>query len=118
MRRTLIAGTGGVVAALLGSLCCVGPLVFIAFGVGAGLASTFEPLRPIFGAVMVAMLGLGFYTTYGNRRGNLEAPLDGGIPGAACAAPRNGRRDRVILWSATALAIVLWTVPTWSRLFV
>ena len=50
MRKALLAGIAAVAAALLGSLCCVGPLVFVALGVGAGLASTFEPLRPVFAA--------------------------------------------------------------------
>lgn len=46
MRRSLAAGAGGVGAATLGSLCCIGPLLFVTLGGGAGLASTFEPLRP------------------------------------------------------------------------
>ena len=119
MRRTLLAGTGGVVAALLGALCCAGPFVFVALGVGAGLASTFEPLRPVFGVLMVALLGVGFRTVYGTR------PLSGGAPvsqGAlahetSCDVPLNRTRDKAILWTAAALALVLWTFPTWSRLF-
>jgi len=46
--RMVWAGVRGVTAAFLGSLCCVGPLLFVTLGVGAGLASTFEPLRPVF----------------------------------------------------------------------
>lgn len=118
MRRTLLAGTGGVVAAFLGSLCCVGPLAFVALGVGAGLASTFEPLRPIFGVLMVAMLGLGFYTVYGRRPAKEEIPSAGGPSVVSCTMSRKGMRDRVLLWSATGLAVLLWTFPTWSRLFV
>jgi len=121
MRRTLLASLGGVAAALLGSLCCAGPLVFAALGVGAGLAGTFEPLRPVFGALMVALLGLGFYAVYGARLRVPEAPEgldDGCAPGPACAVPRSRTRGTVILWMAAVLALVLWTFPTWSRLFV
>ena len=102
MRTSLLAGTGGVLAAFLGSLCCVGPLLFVTLGVGAGLASTFEPLRPLFGALMVLLLGAGFWTVYGRRmlrmatihggpatlqRGPLDAPARAGadrseVPGA------------------------------------
>ncbi len=96
MHKTLLASVGGVAAALLGSLCCVGPLLFVTLGVGAGLVSTFGPLRPLFGVLMVAMLGLGFYTVYGSPRA----------------------RDKLLLWGAVVLALILWTFPTWSTLFV
>jgi mercuric ion transport protein len=125
MRRATLTGLGGLVAAFLGSLCCVGPLLFVTFGVGAGLASTFEPLRPLFGALMAALLAAGFWSVYGARfmRASTAIPADapsvGGAPtcapDAACAVPTRRRRDVIILWSATLLALVFWTFPTWSR---
>ena len=116
MRRATITGAGGIVAAFLASLCCVGPLLFVSLGVGAGLASTFEPLRPVFGVLMVALLGAGFWAVYGRRVVPAPAPGGRGTPAAesTCAAPVRRGRDAAILWSATALALVLWTFPTWS----
>jgi mercuric ion transport protein len=116
MRRALFASVGGVAAAFLASLCCVGPLIFVTLGVGAGLASTFEPLRPVFGAVMVVMLGVGFYTVYGKR----PVPAEAGdfAPGEVCQSPRSRRHDKILVWMAAALAVTLWTFPTWSKLFV
>ena len=99
-------------AAFLASLCCVGPLVFVAFGVGAGLASTFEPLRPLFTLITVVLLALGFYVVY--RRP--VAPVC--APGDACAVPRDRTRDRLLLWVATAVALAFLTFPQWSILFV
>ncbi len=90
-------------------------------GVGAGLASTFEPLRPLFGVLMVGLFGLGFYTVYGSRRTTADATeaLEGECAsGTACAVPRSRSRDKALLWGAVALALVLWTFPTWSTLFV
>ena len=122
MRKAFITGAGGVVAAFLASLCCVGPLLFVSLGVGAGLASTFEPLRPFFGLLMVGLLAAGFWTVYGRRMAPALVP---GAPNAvtadskckpdrACAVPVRRGRDMAILWSATALALILWTFPTWS----
>jgi hypothetical protein len=108
VRNVLAAGLGGVAAAFLGALCCVGPLLFVAFGVGAGLAGTFEPLRPLFGGVMVAAFALGFYGVYG-RKSSRPAGTDG-----TCSVPRSRIRDRLILWVALFVALVLWTFPTWS----
>jgi mercuric ion transport protein len=113
MRRALLASVGGVTAAFLGSLCCAGPLLFVAFGLGAGLASTFEPLRPIFGLLMVVMFGVAFYTVYGKRPPPADAPVRD-----ACAVSGRRARDKVLLWTATAVALALWTFPTWSRVFV
>lgn len=180
MRSTLLAGLGAVTAAVFGTLCCIGPLLFVTLGVGAGLASTFAPLRPLFGLLTVGMLGVGFYTVYGrravssvvrqgahsNRRhGGVSAARTGpgkvqdmateadaarveaknaaakaraataearnvaaempaapaeacATPGEACSLPRNRRREKILLWTATVLALVAWSFPTWSKLLV
>ncbi len=128
-RTSLWAGLGGVVAAFLASLCCAGPLLFVTLGVGAGLATTFEPLRPVFALVMIGMFAVAFYTLYGRRfrgataaRSGANAEDDGAGPTSAtdltCALSRNRTRHRVLLWLAALLALVLWTFPTWSRLLV
>ncbi len=118
-RRGLVATVGAVGAAFLASLCCIGPLVFVFFGVGAGLASTFEPLRPVFTTATVALLALGFYTVYGRRPATSSVAGSGSSCDldANCRRPRR-RRDQVLLWIATALAIVLLTFPQWSKLLV
>lgn len=110
--KSLLAGAGGVTAAFLGALCCTGPLIFVTFGIGAGLASTFEPLRPLFGAVMVGAFALGFYSAYG--RGAVSTAGAASTDPAACPVPRKKTRERVILWIALLLAVVMWTFPTWS----
>lgn len=116
-RRTWLAGLGGVAAAFLGALCCAGPLIFVAFGVGAGLASTFEPLRPLFGVLMLAAFAIGFYTVYGKRpEPTVEQNARG--HGEACTLPPDRRREKVILWTAAMIAILLWTFPTWSILLI
>lgn len=125
--KTLAVSTGGVVAAFLGSLCCVGPLVFATVGVGAGLASRFEPLRPVFGVLMLAAFALAYRRAYPRPNAALAtagaeqaatwaiAPRDSP---AACAVPVSRRRDRILFWSAATLSLALWTFPSWSRLFV
>lgn len=100
----ILAGVGGVAAGFLGALCCVAPLIVLTFGVGAGLASTFEPLRPLFGVLMAGAFGVGFYSAY---------RADPACASGEC--PRPARRgDRIVLWLALLVALVLWTFPTWS----
>ena len=61
---SLAASASSIVSAFIASICCVGPLVFALLGLGgAGLLVKFEPYRPYFVAVTVALLGTGFYLT-------------------------------------------------------
>lgn len=117
-RRGLLAAAGAIGAALLASLCCVGPLLFVTLGVGAGLASTFEPLRPAFTGLTLVLLAMGFYIVYGRRgapRPTTETAADC-APNGTCTVPRNRRRDKARLWLATGVAVVFLTFPQWSIL--
>lgn len=105
----LLASLGGIGTALLGSLCYVGPLIFVAWGLDADFASSLEPLRPLFGAVMAVLLSTGFYTVYGQGAADY-----GCAPQEVCAVPRNRRHEKVVLWIAVIVAFVLWTFPSWS----
>ena len=101
--------TGGVGAAFLASLCCIGPILLVTVGIGAGVAAAFEPLRPAFGVLMLLLFGFGFYSVYGRSNSLPESAA----AGQACA--RTGRvRDKVFLWVGLFIAIVIWSFPTWS----
>lgn len=106
MERTpVLSSLGAVGAAIASALCCIGPLLYVSLGVGAGLASTFEPLRPWFLGGAVLFLGLGFYGLYGRRRPRCSP--DGEVEG-------RGRREKAWLWVGTVLVVLFATFPTWS----
>src|SRR5437016_2842789 len=108
--KTVLAAAGGVGAAIGSALCCAGPLVAVALGVsGAGLAATFEPLRPYFVAGTVLALGFGFVVARGEEKRACE-------PGTLCASPIARRRMKWALWIATMISIPLLTFPWWSKL--
>ena len=107
--KTVLAATGGVAAAVASTLCCAGPLVAVALGLsGAGLAATFEPLRPYFVASTSLALGFGFVVL---RRAEKKACE----PGTLCASPIVRRRMKWALWIATIVSIPLLTFPWWSK---
>ncbi|MEO5580420.1 MAG: mercuric transporter MerT family protein [Gemmatimonadaceae bacterium] len=111
-RRGIAAAIGAVGAALLASLCCIGPMLFVTVGVGAGMASQFEPLRPLFTILTIGLIAAGFYSVYGRRDKEVQAAscdADG-----LCNAPVNRTRAKVMLWAATLVALVLLTFPRWS----
>ena len=102
--KPVLSTLGAVGAAFAASLCCAGPLLYVALGVGgAGLASTFEPFRPWLLGLTAALLGLGFFGVYG--------------PGPRCTDEdfeRRRRRQKATLWIGAGLVFALATFPTWS----
>lgn len=63
-KSSLIAG---VLAGIAASVCCVGPLVLLALGIGGtwvGNLTTMEPYRPIFIGLTLLFLGLAFRKLY------------------------------------------------------
>ncbi len=110
LAKTATAATGGLLAAVGSALCCVGPLVAVLLGVsGAGLAATFEPLRPYF--VLATLLSLGAAHVIVRREQQQRACE----PGSRCASPRARRWMMWSVWTGTVLAIPLLTFPWWSR---
>ncbi|MFQ5747031.1 MAG: mercuric transporter MerT family protein [Gemmatimonadota bacterium] len=106
--RTVGAAAGAVGAAVGSALCCAGPLVVVSLGVsGAGLASTFEPLRPYF------LAGTAVFLTVGHV-GLKRAAARECEEGTSCATARALGRRRRVMWAATVLAGVFATYPTWS----
>ncbi len=105
-----VAGTaaGAVGTAFASALCCAGPLIAVTLGVsGAGLASTFEPLRPYFLVGTGLLLVVGHVGLRREEAGECEQDT-------ACAKPGALRRGKLMLWIATGVAFVFATYPTWS----
>lgn len=108
--KVLALGSGSVGAAVASALCCAGPVVAAALGVsGAGLAARFDPLRPWFLGATTALLLAGFWTVDREERKACQ-------PGRPCATPRARRRMKLLLWVATALAVLFATFPSWQDL--
>lgn len=111
---------GGLSAALLASVCCIGPLVFAALGVGVGatgfLADTagvlkgLLPYRLAFIGLTILLLGIGFYLAYRKPESVRCAP------GEVCAQgnPKDG--NRTWLWIMASLALMLVLAPYWLGL--
>src|SRR5437899_12410983 len=96
---------GAVASGLLASVCCIGPLLLAALGIGgAGLLARFESYRPAFTAATFALLGVGFWLAY-------RTPKVTEGDACGCEYPKANRLGRVLLWMAAAVAIVFWAAP-------
>lgn len=102
----------GVLAAIAASVCCVGPLVLLALGIGGswvGNLTAMEPYRPIFMGLTLLFLGLAFRQLYLVPRVC--------APDTPCADPRTLKRQRLTFWIVAALLFGLLAVPWFAPLF-
>lgn len=107
-----ITGMGSILSAFFSSLCCAGPLIFTALGVGAGttgfLAGTAQfakvlvPYRPLFIGLTFLLLTIGFFSAY--RKGSNCAP------DSSCSI-KTVKRTKIALWLITGIAIILILMP-------
>lgn len=106
-RFAYLGPIGGIISAILASLCCVGPFVLVmlgASGAWAGNLRVFEPYRPIFILFTMGFLGAGFYNVY-------KKPKEDCKPGSLCAAPRTKRMGKIIIWTVTIIVFFLLILP-------
>ena len=91
---------------IVSSACCVGPLAVVLSFVGLStttmlsVENVFGPFRPYILSLTILFLGVGFYAAY--RRGRVTCE-----DGAVCAIPGTLRFQRLLLWVATLLLLVL-----------
>ena len=115
-----LASLGGLIAAFFASLCCIGPVVFSALGVGVGatgmLASTagflkaLVPYRPFFIVVSIVAIGTGCYLVY-------RKPNTGCSSGSACSDVKARSKSVVWLWMATGFTLIFILSPYWLGIF-
>ena len=103
----------GVLAAVVGSLCCVAPLVLLTLGISGAWISrltALEPHRPILIGVTLIFIGLAFRQLY-----IVPARC---APGEACANPRLQRRQRQIFWVVVIGLAALIGFPWYAPLLI
>lgn len=94
----------GILASLIASVCCIGPLVLTVLGIsGAAALSKFETIRaPMIGIVLI-LFGVSGYALF-RKRISCE-------PGTACADPVKFRKMVVFYWLGLIAALILIFSP-------
>ena len=108
-----LVATGGILAAIAASACCIVPLALFSLGVtGAwiGTLTSLAPYQPIFIAITVGLLGYGYYLVYHKPKAACHGE-------AACARPLPNRLVKFGLWSATLLVLAAAAFPYVAPLF-
>jgi mercuric ion transport protein len=108
------SSAGGLLAAVLASLCCLGPVALGALGVGvgatgllvdmAGFLKGLVPYRPLFIGITVGLMGMSVYLAYRKPAAKASCPT--------CVSAQ-AARGRLLLWIVVGLAVVLVLAPYW-----
>ncbi|MBS1258563.1 MAG: hypothetical protein MAG551_01622 [Candidatus Scalindua arabica] len=103
MKTKSVSTLAGIVAAILASSCCIGPLILAGLGIGSvGIFSALEKYRPLFMTITIAFIGMAFYLTYCKNKSD------------ECCDINKARIDRIkkiVLWTITVIAVSLLLFP-------
>lgn len=108
MDKTKITGIGGLAAAGIGSVCCIGPAILAGLGFGAGALSFVRSFGILHMPMMVLafiLLGSAFYLHF-----RKPTKADSG-PDCCEAEPEQNKRTMTVLWTATGLTGFLFLLP-------
>ena len=112
VKTTLI---GSALAAIVASVCCLGPLVLVTVGISGAWISNLialEPYRPIFIGVALAFMALAYCQIF------MKAPQPETCePGTLCALPHTSRVYKSLFWVISALVLLALAFPYFVPLF-
>ncbi len=99
--------SGSVIAAILASICCIGPVVLVGIGVGSlAFFSQFNALRPYFIIGSLLLLVPAFYFAYRKREVKCE---DG-----SCKIESAGKWNQISVWIAAIFVAGFIAFPYFS----
>lgn len=95
---------GSIITAVLASLCCIGPLLLVGFGIGSvAFFSRFDAYRPYFIGLAVLLLIPAFYLAYKKREIKCE---DG-----TCKIESAGKWNKISVWFAFVIVAGFISFP-------
>ena len=103
--------TGGIVAGIAASLCCVGPLVVLMLGMGGAWVSNLtamEPYRPVFIGLSLLALFYAYRTIF------TQEDCD---DGKVCAATPVRTSYKVMFWLVVTMVMISVVSPYLIPLF-
>lgn len=104
---------GGLMGAILASSCCIVPLALVIVGVSGawiGNLTALLPYKPIFTAISLGFIGLGFWYVYFRQKPLCEED-------SFCARPQSSLLTKTALWAATFLVTLSTTITWWAPFF-
>ncbi|MFZ6010773.1 MAG: mercuric transport protein MerTP [Bacteroidota bacterium] len=111
MKEKRIFLSGGLLAALLSSLCCITPVLAMIAGTGS-IAASFswlEPIRPYLAGVTIAVLGFAWYQKCFPKRNSQECGCD--------TDSKTFWKTKTFLSIVTVFAFAMLSFPHYAHIF-
>ena len=92
---------GGLFLAILASMCCIVPFIFLLLGISGAWISyvtVMAPYQPLFIMTSLGFLGAGFWKVYRKPKAACDE-------GSFCATPQSDKFAKMALWMATLLIV-------------
>ncbi len=105
-------GIAATLAAIGASVCCVGPLLLLSLGIGGAWMSTLtslESVRPVFFALTLVFIGLGYRQLYLLPKNCEEDQL--------CASEQVTDKQKNIFWVGSFFVLLLLAFPWYAPYF-
>lgn len=120
-RRQGWLAAGGLLGAIGTASCCIGPLLLLSLGISGawiGNLTALEPYKPLFAAVALACIVLGFRQIYFPKAAKAAPPRsrDACAANGVCARPATRLFGQFVLWSATVLVVLALSIDWWAPL--
>jgi len=103
---------GGLVTALLSTVCCIVPLILLLLGIGGSWVAnltSLEPYKPYFISVSILFLAFAYWQIFLQKQECEEGKL--------CAVPENKKKYKIIFWMASLIILTSASVSYWAPLF-
>ena len=107
------AAAGGLIASLLASSCCLGPLLLVSIGVSGawiGRLAALEAYKSFFVLLALVLLATGFWQVY-------IRPKRGFMVGEVCVPFLTDKMVKLALWVATILILLATSIDYWAPVF-
>jgi len=107
MDKAKTTGIIGMIAAGIGSICCVGPVILAGLGLGTGALSVVRSFGIFHMPLMilaVVLLGTAFFFHFKKKSSGSSAEC--------CETPEGGNKTTsIILWTGAVLTLFLFLFP-------
>jgi len=102
-----VLGISALVTALVGSICCIVPVLIALLGIGsASLFSSIEFLRPVFILFTVGLIGFAFFQVHQKEKHGCK-------PDELCSTPQGIKKVKYFLYIISAISVIILTFPYW-----
>ena len=103
---------GGLITALLSTVCCIVPLLLLTLGIGGSWIANLtalEPFKPYFIGFAISLLAIAYWQIFLKKQDCED--------GEICAVPENKTKYKIIFWISSLIILSSSSITYWAPYF-